>query len=479
MSRAGRGVCACDIDGNGREEIYILNTNHHYSGPKTYRDKLFIWRNGKYVDLFSDVVNAGLPMFAGRSVACLDRNGDGKYGFVLTTYADGGRGAFRLIEMNIADHKNNISTGDIVLIDSAVEAGINYTTGGQGIAVGSIFGIRGLSDIFITAEGRTIFSNIGNNNLFQNTGNGKFTSIAPLEVADKNQDGRGVSLCDLNNDGFIDVVYGNWLGPHRMFLQQRNSNGDVRFQNVATKDFARTSPISSVITADFNNDGYIDIFHGNMFYVLDNIEHKYVVTNNRLFTSKSTNNVLSLENVDIGDAEESTRSTTGASIADLDGDGYLELIICHNDLNSPTLSLYEAKKVAGNHWYRIMPLTKYGAPARGATVTLTLDGSITLKRVVDSGSGYMSQMEPVAHFGLGKRLPKSVSIVWTDGRYIRRSVSENDIDTFYIITYNGIMEAQRKEWILAEPEKLNDSTTIHVIRHVSSIVSILFLFLMT
>lgn len=30
------GVTACDIDGDGREEIYVLNTNNAFSGRHTY-----------------------------------------------------------------------------------------------------------------------------------------------------------------------------------------------------------------------------------------------------------------------------------------------------------------------------------------------------------------------------------------------------------------------------------------------------------
>ncbi|KAK7073435.1 Cartilage acidic protein 1, partial [Halocaridina rubra] len=39
------GVCACDIDGDGREEIYFLNTNNAYSGIASYADKLFKYRD--------------------------------------------------------------------------------------------------------------------------------------------------------------------------------------------------------------------------------------------------------------------------------------------------------------------------------------------------------------------------------------------------------------------------------------------------
>merc|ERR1719181_2434750 len=47
-------------------------------------------------------------------------------------------------------------------------------------------------------------------------------------------------------------------------------------------------------------------------------------------------------------------------------------------------------------------MTQYGAPARGAVVTITDEDHPQL-RVIDAGSGYLCQMEPVAHFGLGKR----------------------------------------------------------------------------
>ena len=86
---AAIGVCACDIDGDGREEIYFLNTNGAYGGLAAYGDKLFKWRNGRYVDLLRDAVNTKIHAinFAGRSVACIDRKGNGKYSFALATYA--------------------------------------------------------------------------------------------------------------------------------------------------------------------------------------------------------------------------------------------------------------------------------------------------------------------------------------------------------------------------------------------------------
>lgn len=43
------------------------------------------------------------------------------------------------------------------------------------------------------------------------------------------QHGRGVALADFNRDGRTDIVYGNWNGPHRLYLQL-NNNRKQRFK---------------------------------------------------------------------------------------------------------------------------------------------------------------------------------------------------------------------------------------------------------
>ena len=79
------GVSACDVDGDGNEEVFILNTDA-YQGPTTKTSvRLFKHNSGSktYTDLFTLERNQKARAFAaGRSVACLDRNQDGRYGMV-------------------------------------------------------------------------------------------------------------------------------------------------------------------------------------------------------------------------------------------------------------------------------------------------------------------------------------------------------------------------------------------------------------
>lgn len=57
---------------------------------------------------------------------------------------------------------------------------------------------------------------------------------------------------------------------------------------------------------------------------------------------------------------------------------------------------------SSNNWLRIIPRTKFGSFARGAKVTAFTKQSGAQTRIIDGGSGYLCEMEPVAHFGLGK-----------------------------------------------------------------------------
>lgn len=58
--------------------------------------------------------------------------------------------------------------------------------------------------------------------LMADDGNRLGTSRIFLGVEDPMQHGRGVALADFNRDGKTDIVYGNWNGPHRLYMQLSN-----------------------------------------------------------------------------------------------------------------------------------------------------------------------------------------------------------------------------------------------------------------
>ncbi|MDC3023354.1 FG-GAP-like repeat-containing protein [Pelagibacteraceae bacterium] len=378
------GVSACDIDQDGFEEIYFLNTDT-YSGEKKYSDRLLDNNNNNIFDYFELEKNLeNLNLTAGRSVVCVDRNGSGKYGIYVANY--GGPTRFYEIEENEVE-------------DLAPMLGIDQITGGRAVISGHI--VSDNMDIFAANER-------GPNFLYKNI-NGNFNDVAiEKNVQDTFQNGRGTTLTDFLYRGELDIITSNWEGYHRIFVKQKES-----FLDMSSLDFRSPSRIRTVISADFDNDGYDEIF-------LNNIGQP-----NKLFRIIDEGN---LEEIKLDAALEAQGLGTGAAVADIDGDGILELLISHGESGAQPLSLFKAN-VLNTNYVRIKPLNSFGAPARGATVTLHTNIRNHAK-TIDAGSGYLCQMEPVAHYGLREgEIIKNITIKWTNGTI--DSYEINDINNTF------------------------------------------------
>lgn len=410
------GVTACDVDGDGREEIYFLNTNNAYSGRATYSDKLFKFRHGCFEDLLSDEINRGVASrMAGRSVACVDRKGTGRYSVYIANYASGNIGPHALLEMD--ETASDVTKGSIALADVAVIAGVNRLTGGRGVVVGPILS-PSRSDIFCDNEN-------GPNFLFINNGDGTFVDMAKKAgVEDRHQHGRGVALADFNGDGKTDIVYGNWNGPHRLYLQ----TSDSKFKNIATRGFANPSPIRTIITADFDNDKELEVFFNNIAYRGN--------APNRIFrVSRQINADPVIEELNVGDAAEPQGKGTGGTVTDLDGDGQLDLLLAHGESAQQPISVFKVTQGLSNNWLRIIPRTRFGSFARGAKVTVYTSQSGAHMRIIDGGSGYLCEMEPVAHFGLGSDEVKVLEVSWPDGTSLSRALQPGEMNSVVEITH--------------------------------------------
>ena len=103
----------------------------------------------------------------------------------------------------------------------------------------------------------------------------------------------------------------------------------------------------------------------------------------------------------------------------------MELLISHGESGPQPLSLYKSN-VKNKNFLRIAPKTIYGAPARGATVILETNMRKHAK-TIDAGSGYLCQMEPVAHFGLGEDISQyTVEVIWPNGVRTQRDNVQPD-----------------------------------------------------
>lgn len=384
------GVAAADLDADGREEVYVHNVAA-FGGTSAEADLLLDPAgDGTWRDLFTDPVNRGRENYhVGRSVAAVDRLGTGRYGMFVTGYG----APARFYEVG----------DDGGITDLADAVGLDVVAGGRSVAAGPILSDR--TDVFLGAER-------GPNLLLRNV-DGTFVDVArEYGVADPEENARGTALVVPGESSTPAIVCGNWNGANRLFA--RDGPEDA-FADAAPSALARPARVRTVVVADFDNDGRQELFVNCL---------------------GAPNRLLAYDGgwtqTEIGDALEPEGMGTGAAVADLDGDGTLELLVVHGEAESQPLSLFSAPN--DGDWLRIRPLTSAGAPARGARVDLTTDeGRRT--RLIDAGSGYLCQMEPVAHFGLGSARPREVTVRWPDGR--ERTLSDPDPRTTVTVSHPG------------------------------------------
>ncbi len=103
---------------------------------------------------------------------------------------------------------------------------------------------------------------INTDRLYRNNGNGTFNNISKEAGILAEGYGLGVSICDINKDGWPDVYVSNdYLSNDLMYI----NNGDGTFTDKASDYFDHTSySAMGNDIADYNNDGWLDIIAVDM-----------------------------------------------------------------------------------------------------------------------------------------------------------------------------------------------------------------------
>ncbi|MEA5215485.1 Ig-like domain-containing protein [Enterobacter cloacae] len=144
--------------------------------------------------------------------------------------------------------------------------------------------------------------------------------------------GREISGVDLNNDGTVDIVqHTNRSGAYSLTVINNNGNGTLsigqNLTNVFVANASNTTTAASMTWADFNGDGYMDLYLGSSY----NNNGGVIYYNNgagQLSTTKS--------------AVEASNATAGyLSVAvDWNGDGQMDIIKLSTYGGSQTATLF-------------------------------------------------------------------------------------------------------------------------------------------
>jgi enediyne biosynthesis protein E4 len=103
--------------------------------------------------------------------------------------------------------------------------------------------------------------------LYHNLGNGRFEDVTEKSGFGKVPGkGMGIGIADFNNDGWMDVFIANDTEPNSLFLNQGNGTfKDVGLEfGVAYNDNGATVSAMGADAKDYDNDGFVDIFYNNL-----------------------------------------------------------------------------------------------------------------------------------------------------------------------------------------------------------------------
>lgn len=318
--------------------------------------------------------------------------------------------------------------------------------------------------------------------LYINNGDGTFTNKIFEQLALTSLFSMGNALTDVNNDGLTDIFTLDMLpednkrqkllympdnyelynllvdvGFHHQYMRNmlHVNNGDGTFSEVGQlAGISNTDWSWAPLFADFDNDGWKDLFVTNGFMhdftnqdflkynssvlpqMRDNIDGKKLLeviqkmpsSNVRNYLYRNTG-TLKFEQVNDSWGITENSNSNGATYADLDADGDLDLIT--NNINAPAFVYENTIDPARSNFLQVSFKGLAGnANGIGAKIRIHQGGKVQYQELYTS-IGYQSSVPPIVHFGLGEETKiDSMTVVWLGGKtQTLRGISNNQLVT--------------------------------------------------
>lgn len=430
----GQGVCAGDIDLDGRSDLFVT----HWG-----TDALL--RNTSGTGFRDEAGERGVAGASGRwSTGCsfLDYDKDGDHDLFVAHYVEfdpsttplpgeapqcewkgapipcGPRG---LAAESMALYAND---GEGVFREVTREAGVATAKRfhGLGVLVADFDG-DSWSDVFVACDSTA-------NLLFLNQGDGTFSEVGLDSAAAYNEDGReqagmGVAVADYDGDGLLDIFQTNFAEDANTLYRNLGA-GLFRDRSVAAGLATATRYVGwGTVFGDFDLDGWPDLFiaNGHVAPSIDRAGTQERFSQPRLLYWNRGDGVYHPVSERAGGGIRAQHPSRGAAVGDLDNDGKLEIVVVNAGARP---SLLRNRADALGNWLAVRAVARSGGFALGARVTVRA-AQRTMVNEVRSGGGYLSQDDLSLHFGIGYAETAVVEIQWISGRVSSTEVSANQV----------------------------------------------------
>ena len=415
----GFGCVAADYDNDGHTDLLITKM-----GPN------ILYRNtggGKFTDVTAQAGLAGGDYWhAGAAFGDYDLDGDldlfvpGYLSFDLQK-PEFKTCEYRGIQVHAcgplgyrgdpdALYRNN---GDGTFTDVTESAGVSDRALNFGFqAVFEDFDNDGWPDLLVANDSNP-------NYLYRNKRDGTFeetgvSSGIAFSADGKEMSSMGVAVGDYDSDGLPDVFITTFANDNYVLF---HNDGKGFFTDVSYPSGVGEPTVPylgwGTFFFDYDNDGLLDLFcaNGHVYPEVDGKIRETFRQPLQLLRNLGAGKFRDVSSAS-GLSSVPPQSSRGASFADFDNDGDLDMAISVMD---GTPLLLENREGNRGNWLRLrLTGTRANRMAVGATVKVTT-GSVVQYQRVRAGGSYLSSSDQRLHLGLGSAREASVEITWPGG----------------------------------------------------------------
>ncbi|MDX1348950.1 MAG: VCBS repeat-containing protein [Putridiphycobacter sp.] len=454
------GVNMVDVNADGYLDIYVARSGRKPEAPEqgnllfiNNKDNTFTERGAEFgVDIKKRTTHA----------AFFDFDNDNDLDLYVMNHPNQSETGEKktIFEVNQMIKKGSKSS-DIFLenvdghfVDITKKAGLSNHSYGLGIAVADI-NKDGYEDLYISND------YMAPDYLYINNGDGTFSDQSLTQLKHMSNFSMGNDIADFNNDTYPDILTLDmasedhvrskknmggmsterfWgavnVGYHYqyMFNALHLNNGNNSFSEIGQlAGVSKTDWSWAPLFIDFDNDGFKDLFISNG-YKRDSRDNDYMAKVNtpqgkqisyqeklQLMPATKIQNYIYKNNGNLHFDKKMKEwemdfavNSNGAAFADFDKDGDMDLVINNMD----ELSFIIENKLEGDNNYLKIKLAgpEGNTVALGTKVTIKTKDGIQYQEL-QTARGYISSVENIMHFGLGKnKTVDAIEVEWLDGK---------------------------------------------------------------